>query len=426
MRRVFLIITLLFLVTGCSSIKPKVYSKIDNTNKEYLSVHYPITNNKVFDDKVSNYVENKYKTYKKNFPSSTENEFNVDFKYKLIDDRYDSLLLKIFYTAPTMAHPVVDGEAFNYDRKEKKFLTLGDIIPKDKFSYLTSQIKQELLKKHSDCIFKEELDLLLGSSFEKYSFFTFDNEKLYIYFHPYDVAAGYCGILEVAIDLKSLSPLITFDSFEESVLEPVISKNSRVIDPTKPVIAFTFDDGPSNYTIEIANVLKNYNGSGTFFVVGNKVNFYKNDLRTLVENGNEIGNHSFNHQWMSRMSAKEFKDQIDKTQEKVKEATGVLPTRIRPTYGSMNDLIRKNTNLTVSMWNVDPKDWKYKDAKTIAKRILSKASDGKVVLLHDTHYRSLEALKIVLPELAKSGYQFVTLSELDEIELIRKNSSKAS
>ncbi|HJF40970.1 MAG TPA: polysaccharide deacetylase, partial [[Clostridium] spiroforme] len=100
--------------------------------------------------------------------------------------------------------------------------------------------------------------------------------------------------------------------------------------------------------------------------------------------------------------------------------TGITPKVLRPTYGSVNDTIRKNTNLDIVLWNVDTLDWKIKDPKQIANRVIGKVEDGDIVLMHDTHKRTVEALKIILPELKKEGFQFVTVSELKEAQLLRK------
>ena len=142
--------------------------------------------------------------------------------------------------------------------------------------------------------------------------------------------------------------------------ELVVSTNnfSKVIDPSKPVIALTFDDGPSKYTDDILSLLKENNAYATFFVVGNKVETYSSTINTMIKNGNEIGNHSYSHKWLSRLSTNSIKEEIELTQNVLKNIAGYTPTLIRPTYGAVNKKLRNSTDLKVILWDVDTKDWK--------------------------------------------------------------------
>lgn len=204
--------------------------------------------------------------------------------------------------------------------------------------------------------------------------------------------------------------------------ELVVSTNgfSKVIDPSKPVIAITFDDGPSKYTDDILSLLKENDAYATFFVVGNKVETYSSTINTMVKNGNEIGNHSYSHKWLSRLSANSIKEEIELTQNVLKNIAGYTPTLIRPTYGAVNKKLRNSTNLKVILWDVDTKDWKIKSSEQIAQRALNSIEDGDIVLMHDIYERSYNALKIIIPALKEQGYQFVTVSELNEIKEIKK------
>lgn len=204
--------------------------------------------------------------------------------------------------------------------------------------------------------------------------------------------------------------------------ELVVNTNnfSKVIDPSKPVIALTFDDGPSKYTDDILSLLKENNAYATFFVVGNKVETYSSTINTMIKNGNEIGNHSYSHKWLSRLSTNSIKEEIELTQNVLKNIAGYTPTLIRPTYGAVNKKLRNSTNLKVILWDVDTKDWKIKSEEKIAERALNSIEDGDIVLMHDIYERSYNALKIIIPALKEEGYQFVTVSELHELKEIKK------
>lgn len=199
---------------------------------------------------------------------------------------------------------------------------------------------------------------------------------------------------------------------------------TKIIDPYSPVVALTFDDGPSKYTIEILEFLKENNAYATFFVVGNKVEPYSNTINIMFGNGNEIGNHSYSHKWLSRLSTNHIKEEIELTQSVIKSAINYTPSLLRPTYGSINNKLRKSTNLKIILWDVDTKDWKLKSSNLIAERALNSINDGDIVLMHDVYERTVEALKIIIPELKEKGYQFVTVSELELINSIRQKTKQ--
>ena len=206
-------------------------------------------------------------------------------------------------------------------------------------------------------------------------------------------------------------------------IEPIVlsaHNTTKIIDPSLPVIALTFDDGPSKYTNKILQLLKENDACATFFVVGNKVQGYSNTINTMLKNGNEVGNHSYSHKWLSRLSSNSIKDEINLTQNVIKSVSGYTPKLLRPTYGEVNKKLRNSTDLKIILWDVDTKDWKLKSSEVIAKRALNSIEDGDIVLMHDIYERTYNALKLIIPTLKEKGYQFVTVSELEEIKLIKE------
>ena len=135
--------------------------------------------------------------------------------------------------------------------------------------------------------------------------------------------------------------------------------------------------------------------------------------------GNEIGNHSYNHKWLTSLSLDELNLQISKTNALIKEISGYECNLFRPTYGSVNKKIRENVDMNIVLWSVDSNDWKIKNSKTIASKVLSKVDDGDIILFHDTYERTYKALQIIVPTLISEGYQIVTVSELEKIKLER-------
>ena len=194
---------------------------------------------------------------------------------------------------------------------------------------------------------------------------------------------------------------------------------SSSIDPDKPVVALTFDDGPSKYTNEIIDYLY-YNGvKATFFIVGENIETYEDVLQDMLNYGNEIGNHSYSHEWLTKLNKKQLDFQVNQVNKLLDMKFNYTPKYLRPPYGDVNNRLR-NLDFDIVLWNIDSRDWKLKNSKSIAKKVLNNNLDGKIVLMHDIYERSYYALKIIIPELKRQGYQFVTISEFRKYQALKE------
>ncbi|TWH80420.1 polysaccharide deacetylase family protein [Sedimentibacter saalensis] len=213
--------------------------------------------------------------------------------------------------------------------------------------------------------------------------------------------------------------LITTD---ESLKNPEIEKiktdikqeSKREIDPNKPMIALTYDDGPSKYTKEILDLLKENNSAATFFVLGSQASKYEDTVKQMIENGNQIGNHSYDHKRLTLLNDEELYDQINKTDNLIYEIAMYRPFVMRPPYGSTTEALKEKIQKPIINWSIDTRDWESRNAETITKIICENVKDGDIILMHDLYESSLEASKKVIPELINRGYQLVTISELSE------------
>ena len=187
---------------------------------------------------------------------------------------------------------------------------------------------------------------------------------------------------------------------------------SNKIDKNKPMIAFTFDDGPNYNTAKIVNILAKYNARATFFVLGSRIAENENIIKKMVANNMEIGNHTYSHKLLSRLPASKIKEEIAKTNKLIFSITGTTPSLVRPSYGSFSKKIKKSIKYPLIIWNIDTMDWKYHNSEKIANNILRKAKDGDIILMHDIYSATVNAVDIVVPKLIEKGYQIVTVSEL--------------
>ena len=189
---------------------------------------------------------------------------------------------------------------------------------------------------------------------------------------------------------------------------------ARVIDPSKKLVALTFDDGPSEYTKRILRTLKQYDSVATFFVVGNRVELFEDVLKEELEIGCEIGNHTYEHKVLTELNAEQIWLQIYRTNEAVKKVTGEYPTLMRPPCGFDNGSTNCIIAMPLILWSVDTKDWQTQNCYCSVQTVLENVKDGDIILMHDMYEASAEAVETIVPSLIAEGYQLVTVSELAE------------
>lgn len=186
------------------------------------------------------------------------------------------------------------------------------------------------------------------------------------------------------------------------------------VDPEKPMIALTFDDGPGPETEKLLSTLEQYNARATFFMVGSQVDKYPDTIKKMKEIGCELGNHTAEHKNLKKLSDAEIKEAINSVSDKVAAATGGSPTTVtRPPYGAFDDHVKAAAPEPLIMWSIDTLDWKTKNVQSTIKSV-NTATDGDIVLMHDIHKTSVEAAIQVIPQLIEKGYQLVTVSEMAE------------
>jgi len=177
-------------------------------------------------------------------------------------------------------------------------------------------------------------------------------------------------------------------------------------------VALTFDDGPGPYTEQLLTTLEKYNAHATFFVVGQNATYSADLVRRAAAAGHEIGNHSWSHPSLTKLSDKDVRDQFDRTDQAVAKAAGARPGLVRPPYGALNDTVRAAAGRPLILWSVDTEDWKYRDSAVVTKAVLDRTKPGDIVLMHDIHQTSVDAVPAILAGLQDRGYRFVTVSQL--------------
>lgn len=182
-------------------------------------------------------------------------------------------------------------------------------------------------------------------------------------------------------------------------------------------IAITFDDGPHpQNTPRLLDILAQRNIKATFYVIGRSVDLHPGVLRRTVAEGHEIGNHSHTHRLLSKLGDSEVRKEMKLCQDAIARAAGVRPRTMRPPYGGLlqrqRELILNEFGYPTILWSVDPLDWKRPGSSVISSRIVSNTTAGAIVLAHDLHSQTVDAMPATLDGLLKKGFKFVTVSQL--------------
>jgi len=181
------------------------------------------------------------------------------------------------------------------------------------------------------------------------------------------------------------------------------------------MVALTFDDGPGDLTDQVLDILQEHNVVATFFVMGRKIEDNSDTVLRAYEMDCEIGNHSWSHPSLDRISSARIHTQLLDTGTAIESITGVAPAIMRPTYGRVNKKVintSRELGLALILWSIDPSDYLDKSPESIYDHIMEKVEDKDIILLHDIHERSIEATKLLIPSLKARGFQLVTVSEL--------------
>jgi len=189
----------------------------------------------------------------------------------------------------------------------------------------------------------------------------------------------------------------------------------RDIDPSRPMVAITFDDGPGQYTSSILDILAQNDCVATFFILGMRAASNEEVIRRAYNMGCDIGGHSWSHRDFTRLSEGSISADISSTNQAIESITGEPAMLFRPPYGAMNGTVRRvagQLGAQVVFWSIDTRDWATRNANSTYNAIINNVRDGDIILCHDSQASTVEAMRRVVPDLIAGGYQLVTVSEL--------------
>lgn len=188
------------------------------------------------------------------------------------------------------------------------------------------------------------------------------------------------------------------------------------IDPNKPMVALTYDDGPkAQVTSRLLELLKQNDAKATFFMVGNMAAKNQGLVKQMQEEGHEVANHTYDHKLMNKIAPAELTYQLERANQVISDSCGLSPVLMRPCGGAKTAAGMEavgSISMPAIMWSIDTLDWKTRDAQSTIQAVRDNVKDGDIILMHDLYDTTADASEVIIPELIAQGYQLVTVSEL--------------
>ena len=412
----------------------RVFYEKDENKNYIVEINYPKVKSKQLLAYTDDYIKNKKKEFKEEISkeeplNSSKYEFKADYK---ITDNNNILGLHLNISEYTGgAHHVRYDKSYYYNKESDEIVSIKDFLEKDTSLDKLANLSYYYVMKYSDDnnlnFDKEGVKEGLSSNLNNFEHFNFIDDGLEFIFPPYQIAYYAAGEIKIVIPYNELKGIIKNKYLKYSEKDNIKQDNNRELKEfsNKKLIAFTFDDGPSYIgTNKLLDNLDKYNARVTFFVLGSRVNNYKDTLTKAYKMGNTIGSHTYSHSNLLKLDNYSVMDEIKKTNEAIKNITGSETIYLRPPYGNINSDIKNISNMYTILWDLDTEDWKYKDKDRIADYIVNNAHDGAIVLLHDLYETSVDGALLAMERLEKEGYAFVTIDEMIKIKDIQLDINK--
>ena len=350
-------------------------------NDDLTSIHveYP----RFDSDEVNGIITNILYSYIKDFKTNQNNKV-LDMTYELYN--YKDFVNITFHIENTLNN--IKNKNILIDIKNNKLSYISSLFDPE---YLKNEINNKVFYKYSEYIYNKIKD----ENINNYTYLL-DDDKMTVYFN------------NIKFNDIEYIPYIVIP-FEDDVI--YITDNND----NDKYIAFTFDDGPSEYTSDLLRTLESNNSSATFFMLGNRMKLNNEVILDIQASNSEVGSHSYSHKDLTTLEDNDLLEELNSTEIIYNEITGNKLNLLRPPYGKYNEKVT-NQNYKLILWSIDPKDWLVRDSDIIYNNVMKNACDGCIVLMHDTYPETIEAVKTLIPALNEKGYSVVSVSKLMEIK----------
>lgn len=406
-------------------------TRTSETKNYTLAISLPVSDDEQLNHAIQQWIDEQktqfldgVKAHKKLFGKQKRANLTIKVDTTKVNDHIYSLVFS--------SYQYIDGankkeaiKTFTVDITHKKILTVTDVLKdgKENLDEIRSLVTKRLNSREDIAYYV--MDDLLAEALKNPNQWKWSvNKKAFtLYFDKYEVAAGAAGSLKAVIPIEKVKPFlkegITKElNISDQLQEKPAGHNVKPVklDPNGKYVALTFDDGPnSTSTPQVLKALKAHHAVATFFMLGSQAEYYPAIAKQVLEAGHEIGSHTENHRDLSTLKDAQIQQELGEASHKIEAAVGQKPTLLRPPYGAYNDKVMyaaKKNRTPIILWSVDSLDWKSRNAKAVNDVVLRNVKPGAIVLMHDIHLSTAEALPSLLTALEQQGYQFVTVSQL--------------
>ena len=405
---------------------------IRQTSREKVSIEYPITKNNKINKTIAQVITRDDRDFR--YIATNVLSFNQPMtetiSYQITHNNSAALSIIVNIKQDIHgAHPVSLTHFWTFDKKSGEVISLSDLTEQsEKAAEEIVAAAQNNLKETIKQRQQPELDLNETITQETLSNFIITDGGNSIAW-----PIGQASLLPSAYGEMTIK--VPIAAVAKYLQNPTAQKLANIPKPPEPkpepkpapavpapapttgnkVIALTFDDGPGPYTAHLLDVLDQYGAKATFFLIGSKVSSQANVVRSIHARGHQLGNHSWSHPELPKLPVDQIAGEIDRTNEAIRQATGVTPAILRPPYGAVNGAVLEQLRLrgmSSILWSVDTRDWADRNSDIVCSRAVAGARPGAVILMHDIHQTSVGAVPCILSALKQQGYSFVTVQGL--------------
>ena len=405
---------------------------IRQTSREKVSIEYPITKNNKINKTIAQVITRADRDFR--YTATNVLTFNQPMtetiSYQITHNNSAALSIIVNIKQDIHgAHPVSLTHFWTFDKKSGEVISLSDLTEQSEkaaeeiVAAARNNIKETIKQRQ-----QAELDLSETITQETLSNFVITDGG-----NSLAWPIGQASLLPSAYGEMTIK--VPIDAVAKYLQNPTARKLANIPKPPEPkpapkpapavpapapttgnkVIALTFDDGPGPYTAHLLDVLDQYGAKATFFLIGSKVSSQANVVRSIHARGHQLGNHSWSHPELPKLPVDQIAGEIDRTNDAIKQATGVTPAILRPPYGAVNGVVLEQLRLrgmSSILWSVDTRDWADRNSDIVCSRAVAGAQPGAIILMHDIHQTSVGAVPCILSALKQQGYSFVTVQGL--------------
>ena len=409
-----------------SGIRSKFVTR-DN-KREKISIEYPITENEKINRLISESIDKIDRDFQNTVLLATvfDKPMTETISYQVTHNTSEALSIVVNIKQDMNgAHPASMTQFWTFDKKSGEVVSLTDFTEQSDeaaeaiVSAAKNSISQTIKQRQ-----QPEIDLNEIINKEALSNFIITNNgnSLAWPLGQASLLPSSYGELTITVPISSVSKYLQNPTARKfaNIPKPAEKPKPAPAAPTPTVanktIALTFDDGPGPYTEKLLDILDKYDAKATFFLIGSKVSGQASVVRSIQARGHQLGNHSWSHPELPKLSVDQIAGEIDRTNEAIRQATGVKPSILRPPYGAVNGVVLEQLrlrNMSSILWSVDTRDWADRNSQIVCSRAVAGARPGAVILMHDIHQTSVNAVPCILSSLKQQGYSFVTIQRLN-------------